>query len=157
MESRNVSFLKCKVKDNDQKLLPEQIYDQPLGYDIRTSHDISPSDWKEIRSTGIYYVIVDTGLAIEFDNNIGAMLMPRSGLDIRHHIFLIPKVIDPDYRGTIWVKLLSIGAPTITLSKYTRIAQLVFMPKIRNYRFEIVSDLNETKRNDKGLGSSGLN
>jgi len=143
-------ILGCKVPE--EELLPERAYEWAMGYDIKCPYDVKKWDWKDC---GHYYCInINTKLAVEFDKDYGALLMPRSGLDAKYGIFLIPKVIDPDYRGEIKVKLITYNAP-IDITKYTKIAQLVFVKRY-NVEFVRVNKLNKTLRNKNGFGSTGL-
>jgi len=144
-------ILRCKTYKNDPKLLPDKAYDYPLGYDIKCPWDID--EWSWVSLYGYHYIDINTHLKIEFDPDFGVLLMPRSGLDKEYNVFLIPKVIDPDYRGPIWVRLVSFEGP-IKIKKYNKIAQLVFIRRY-NFDFQLTEDeLNNTKRGTKGFGSS---
>ena len=102
-------ILRCKTYKNDPKLLPFRAYDHALGYDIKCPYDIEMWDWKS--EFGYHYIDINTHLCIEFNLEFGALLFPRSGLNFKKDIFLIPQVIDPDYRGPIKVRLLSLRGP----------------------------------------------
>ena len=78
----------------------------------------------------------------------------RSGLAVKHNISVAAGVIDPDYRGEILVVLRNFSSIDFKVEKNVRFAQLVLescvAPKV-----EVVSELTDTARQEKGFGSTG--
>lgn len=72
--------------------------------------------------------LVGTGLAVEIPLGHAGMVLPRSGLALRHGIALVnaPGLIDSGYRGELKVLLLNTDpAETFSAEPGSRIAQLV--------------------------------
>ena len=63
-------------------------------------------------------------------------------------------LIDEGYTGEICVKLYNHGTEPYMVYVGDKISQLVVIP-VRYEEVELVQDLEETERGDKGFGSSG--
>lgn len=101
---------------------------------------------------------VPTGIAISLPANHAALVLPRSGLAKNKGITILnsPGLIDSNYRGEICVILYnSDNDNNFVIKKHDRIAQLLITP-VPHITFEEVTELDETKRNGSGFGSSGL-
>lgn len=61
-----------------------------------------------------------------------------------------------DYRGDIGVILINNGFEEFVVKQGDRIAQMV-ISKIEQVEFDIVKELNETRRGNGGFGSTGAN
>lgn len=101
--------------------------------------------------------IIHTGIAIELEPNTFAAIYARSGLGIKRGLRLANSVgiIDADYRGELLVALHNDSNATQVIHAGDRIAQMVIQPYICP-TLEETDKLNETARNDKGLGSTGV-
>ena len=90
-------------------------------------------------------------------NGYEAQIRPRSGLSTKHGITLVnaPGTIDADYRGEIMVALVNLGEAAFTLTRGTRIAQMVIAPVMR-CAFNEVDELPHTQRGADGFGSTGM-
>lgn len=64
-------------------------------------------------------------------------------------------VIDEDYRGQAFVPLHNHSDTTQEIVHGDRIAQFMFVPYYQA-QFDVVDELDETKRGDKGFGSTGV-
>jgi dUTP pyrophosphatase len=101
--------------------------------------------------------LIPTGLAIHMqDQNVAAVILPRSGLGHKHGIVLgnLVGLIDSDYQGQIMVSCWNRGQSAFTIQPGERIAQLVFVPVLQA-TFEIVDSFEESARGAGGFGSSG--
>ena len=101
---------------------------------------------------------VGTGLAVEIPEDHTSLVVPRSGLAMRHGLTIVntPGVIDAGYRGEVRVILLNTDREqAFTVEPGMRIAQLLVVPA-RAIEVVEVSELTETPRGDDGFGSSGL-
>jgi len=103
-------------------------------------------------------VLVKTGLYLELEKNFEAQVRPRSGLALKKGITVLnsPGTIDADYRGEVGVILINLSSENFKINSGDRIAQLV----ISNYesiKWKLSQSLGESKRGDKGFGSTGLN
>ena len=61
-----------------------------------------------------------------------------------------------DYRGDIGVILINNGFEEFVVKQGDRIAQMI-ISKVEHVEFELVKELNDTKRNSGGFGSTGIN
>lgn len=99
---------------------------------------------------------VATGLAIELPPGYEAQVRPRSGLALKFAITVpnSPATIDPGYRGEIKVILLNLGREDFAIAAGDRIAQMVIA------RYEAIEwiegDLAESRRGERGFGSTGV-
>jgi dUTP pyrophosphatase len=100
--------------------------------------------------------MVPTGLAIALPKGFEAQVRPRSGLAAKNGITCLnsPGTIDCDYRGEVKVILINHGADAFTITRGTRIAQMVVAPVTRAVLSEVES-LDETVRGVGGFGSTG--
>lgn len=103
-------------------------------------------------------VLIPSGIAISIhDPGLVALLVPRSGLGIKHGIVLANTigVIDSDYQGEIGIGIVNRGALAYTIEPGERICQIMFVP-VTQVALEIVSEFSrETERGAGGFGSTG--
>ena len=101
-------------------------------------------------------LLISTGIRIALPAGYEAQVRPRSGLASKHGITLLnsPGTIDADYRGTVKVVLINLGAEPFTIERGERIAQLVLAPVTRA-QWESVPKVDETARGPGGFGSTG--
>jgi dUTP pyrophosphatase len=103
-------------------------------------------------------VSVGTGLAVAIPEGLAGLVLPRSGLALKHGIALVngPGLIDPGYRGEVRVLLLNTDTSTdFRISAGERIAQLLLVPIAHASPLETDS-LDSSVRGTSGFGSSGL-
>ena len=131
--------------------LPQIATEGSAGMDMRACIDselkVSPGDT----------VLVPTGIAIHIaDNNLAAVLLPRSGLGHKHGLVLgnLTGLIDSDYQGQIFISCWNRGKKAYKINPGDRIAQMVFIP-IEQVKFEVVDDFKESDRGEGGFGHSG--
>ncbi|MBE9562480.1 MAG: dUTP diphosphatase, partial [Proteobacteria bacterium] len=97
-----------------------------------------------------------SGIAINIHNtNIAAMLLPRSGLGVKHGIVLgnLVGLIDSDYRKEIKIAVWNRSSKPFTINPGERICQMIFVPVIQA-NFKWVDKLEANGRD--GFGSTGL-
>jgi dUTP pyrophosphatase len=101
-------------------------------------------------------VLIPTGIALAVPMGFEAQVRSRSGLALRHGLYLpnAPGTIDSDYRGEVGVIMQNGGSETVRIARGERIAQLVIAP-VAQAHFEPVEDLDETLRGAGGFGSTG--
>ena len=92
------------------------------------------------------------------DNNLSALVIPRSGLGSKHGIVLgnLVGLIDSDYQGELMVPAWNRSDSKFEIKPGDRIAQMIIVP-ILQAEFEIVEEFKVSSRGDKGFGSSGIN
>lgn len=134
-----------KIKLDPGAFMPERAHSADAGYDLR-----SPV-------TGRIYageaVVIDTGVHVQIPVGHVGMLKSKSGLNVKHDI-VGEGVIDSGYTGSIRVKLYNHGAESYMIECGDKISQLVILPIITP-ELELVTELEETDRGNKGFGSTG--
>jgi dUTP pyrophosphatase len=103
-------------------------------------------------------VLIPSGIAISIhDPGLVALIVPRSGLGIKHGIILANTVgvIDSDYQGEIGIGIVNRGAAPYTIEPGERICQMMFVP-VTQVALEIVDEFSRaTDRGAGGFGSTG--
>jgi dUTP pyrophosphatase len=131
------------------------MHDGDAGLDLFSveDRDIDPGTCSVIR-TGIAIELPDTGVPGEV---FEAQVRSRSGLASKHCVAVLnsPGTIDFGYRGEICVILINHSKEVFRVKKGMRIAQLVINRVVRAELVEVES-LNDTDRDTRGLGSTGL-
>ena len=92
------------------------------------------------------------------DNNLSALVIPRSGLGSKHGIVLgnLVGLIDSDYQGELMVPAWNRSDSKFEIKPGDRIAQMIIVP-ILQAEFEMVDEFKVSSRGVKGFGSSGIN
>ena len=102
-------------------------------------------------------VLVPTGVAVAIPVGYAGLILPRSGLALRHGVTCLnaPGLIDPHYRGELKVLLVNTD-PTdpYHVQRGDRIAQLVVVPHEEVEWCEVAA-LSRTPRDTFGFGSTG--
>jgi dUTP pyrophosphatase len=100
--------------------------------------------------------LVPTGISLAIPPGYAGLVLPRSGLALRHGITLLntPGVIDPGYRGEVKVLLVNHDRAAATLARGDRIAQLVIQ-RVEPVELVEVDELPPTERGPGGFGSTG--
>ena len=101
--------------------------------------------------------LIPTGIAIALPAGYEAQVRPRSGLALKHGITVLnaPGTIDADYRGEVGVILINLGDAPFTISRGSRIAQMIVAPHARVAWAE-AETLETSARGAGGFGSTGL-
>lgn len=123
---------------------------EAAGLDLPARHDATLGPGCRLR--------VATGIAVQLAPGHVGLICPRSGLALKRGLTVLnaPGIIDSDFVGELGVILINLGAQTEFIKRGDRIAQLLVMPAVYgHHRIEIVDELYETERGDKGWGSSG--
>ncbi len=103
-------------------------------------------------------VLIPSGIAISIhDPGLVALLMPRSGLGIKHGIVLANTVgvIDSDYQGEIGIGIVNRGTAEYTIQPGERVCQMMFVPVLQT-ELSVVSEFSlASGRGTGGFGSTG--
>jgi len=101
--------------------------------------------------------VVPTGVAIAIPAGYAGLILPRSGLAVRHGVTVVnaPGLVDAGYRGELRVALVNTD-PVIdyTVERGDRIAQLVIIP-VEEVAWTVVDELPPSDRGDGAFGHSG--
>ncbi|PAF51885.1 deoxyuridine 5'-triphosphate nucleotidohydrolase [Helicobacter sp. 13S00401-1] len=140
--------VKIKLVQPDAKV-PLYASSGASGFDLYACEDAY------IESKGM--ALINTGIAIELTEGYEVQVRPRSGLALKHGIFVLntPGTVDSDYRGEIKVLLANFGSEGFKVTKGDRIAQGILAP-ILKANFIEVKVLQDSTRGAKGFGSSGV-
>lgn len=128
---------------------PARAHDDDAGYDLRAAEAVTiPAGAR---------ASVGTGVAVAIPDGHAGLVLPRSGLALRHGIALVnaPGLIDAGYRGEVRVLLLNTDpSEPFEVAVGDRIAQLLI---VRHEAPELVEveALGESVRGEGGFGSSG--
>ena len=134
-----------KIKLDRGAFIPVRAHGTDAGADLRSPIDtVVPARGSRV---------IDTGVHIQLPERTAGLIRPRSGLNIRHGV-VCDGVIDPQYTGSIFVKLYNLGGYDYHVLRGDRIAQLVIVPAV-DVPLEAVAALPDTARGTGGLGSSG--
>jgi dUTP pyrophosphatase len=130
--------------------LPAAAHAGDAGYDLRAREAavIAPAGGR---------AAVPTGIAVAIPPGFAGLVLPRSGLALRHGVTCLnaPGLIDAGYRDEIRVILVN-HDPTepFKIDVGDRIAQLVIQA-VEPVEWDEATDLGETTRGLGGFGSTG--
>jgi dUTP pyrophosphatase len=99
--------------------------------------------------------MVPTGIAVAIPPGWAGLVLPRSGLAIKHGIACVnaPGLIDPNYRGELRVILINHGREPWSAAAGDRIAQLLLVPYASPE--PVVVDALPDGGDDRGTGGFG--
>jgi len=129
--------------------LPSYAHHGDAGLDLYAREDVD-------LAAGGGRALVPTGISIAIPVGWCGLVMPRSGLALRHGIGIVnaPGLIDAAYRGEIKVVLLNTDpAHAYPVRRGDRIAQLV-VQRVEVVTWNVVADLDGVDRGG-GFGHSG--
>lgn len=133
-----------KVKLDDGAYLPERAHSADAGLDIRAPYNAVITEWD--------MCAIRTGVHVELPKGTVGMVKTRSSMNLLG--IQCEGVIDEGYTGEIVVILQNHTNRIHTIKAGDKIAQLVILSVIRP-EIDLVDELEETERGDKGFGSSG--
>lgn len=131
--------------------LPHYATDGSAGLDMRACID------EDIKVGPGETVLIPTGIAIHIgDNNLAAVLLPRSGLGHKHGLVLgnLTGLIDSDYQGQVFISCWNRSEKQYTVQPGERIAQMMFVP-VEQVEFNVVEEFDQSDRGEGGFGHSG--
>ena len=134
----------------DDALLPAQAYEGDAGLDLAACERVELGPGER--------ALVGTGVAVAIPDGHAGLVVPRSGLAVRHGLTIVnaPGLIDSGYRGEVKVILLNTDArEPFVVEPGMRIAQLVLV-EAASVRLVEVDELPESERGAAGFGSSGV-
>jgi dUTP pyrophosphatase len=138
------------MKLRDDAVLPARAHSGDAGMDLSACETVTIGVGER--------AVVGTGLAVEIPEGHAGLVVPRSGLALRHGLSTVnaPGVIDAGYRGEVRVILLNTDKEhAFTVEPGMRVAQLLVVPVVAVNVVETMA-LTTSDRGDGGFGSSGL-
>ncbi len=143
-------MLKIKIQKTHKEIkTPNYAHKGDAGADIYSAEEdytLKPGERKGFK----------TGIKMEIPKGYAALFWDKSGLAINHGIKTMGGVIDSTYRGEFVVILKNLGEVEYKIEKYSKISQILIQ-KVEEVEFEEVGRLENTERNDRGFGSTGIN
>jgi dUTP pyrophosphatase len=137
------------IKLSEKATLPTRAHDSDAGLDLYAA--------EAARIVPGARVSVGTGLAFAIPEGLAGLVLPRSGLALKHGVTLInsPGLIDPGYRGEVRVVLLNTDQTMdFQCTPGDRIAQLLLVPIATASPMQ-TDALDDSLRGSGGFGSSG--
>jgi len=138
------------MKLRDDAVLPSRAHSGDAGFDLSACEEITIGVGER--------AAVGTGIAVEIPDGHAGLVVPRSGLALRHGISMVnsPGVIDAGYRGEVRLLLLNTDdASAFTVEPGMRVAQLLVVP-LADIELIETDEATATDRGAGGFGSSGL-
>lgn len=130
---------------------PTRAHAGDAGYDLRAVEGLSLPPGKR--------AVVGTGISVAVPEGYAGLVLPRSGLAVKHGISLInaPGLIDSGYRGELRVPLINHDPEeTFEVGAGMRIAQLVLVRAgVASFVEVDLLEAGEDGRGEGGFGSSG--
>jgi dUTP pyrophosphatase len=168
----------CKIRENAK--LPVRAHPTDVGMDIFYCYDPEFDYTKKIvGSIGMIFleeltfnmhqgkdicipagvsILIPTGIKVLLPEGYEMEVKNKSGVAYKRQLLVGSCVIDPDYRGEIFVNLHNVGKEDQFFNHGDKLAQLV----IRKIETPTVAELteeeynqNQTERGDGGFGSTG--
>ena len=148
--------MNLKVELTKGAIMPKIGYDGDLGIDLCTPRDFAIQAHSS--------VTIDTGVKIQMPElpphltswfNMGCFIHSKSGLSVKSNIEKGAGVVDPNYTGTLVIKLFCHGDKGRTFKQGDKIAQMVFKPCLKITSITEGDISRDSERGDKGFGSSG--
>ncbi len=131
--------------------MPARAHAGDAGHDLRSVEEVSlPPGGR---------ALVRTGISLAIPEGYAGLLLPRSGLAMRHGVAPVntPGLIDSGYRGEVMVPLINHDPEeTFRVERGMRVAQLLFV-RAEDVTFAEVALLEAATdgRGERGFGSSG--
>ena len=133
-----------KLESSDATV-PTKGYEGDAGFDVRAVEDVKSLAHKQCE--------VNCGIKIAIPKGYFGLILTRSSYG-KQQIQVHHGVIDSGYRGLISVLVYNLSNKTFKINKGDKIAQLVILP-VPNMKFKKVVELPNSKRGEKGFGSTG--
>lgn len=138
------------MKLRNDAVLPSRAHTGDAGFDLSACEEITIGVGER--------AAVGTGIAVEIPIGHAGLVVPRSGLALRHGISMVnsPGVIDAGYRGEVRLLLLNTdNESAFTVEPGMRVAQLLVVP-VADVELVETDEVTATDRGAGGFGSSGL-
>lgn len=150
MHKVRVKFIHPKAK------LPSKATEGSAGYDLYSIEDmeIPASRCTPDGTVEIGRALVPTGIVLELMSGMVGRVGSRSGMSVRSNIETGAGWVDCDYRGELKVELKNLGPEPYKINCGDRIAQLIVLT-LADVDIELAEDLNNTRRDSGGFGSTG--
>ena len=147
-------YLFIKPENNADEFYKNYSRDErnDCGYDIYVNEDITINPFE----TGTINFNIKCE-AVSINENVAYFLMPRSSIsNTPLHMCNSIGLVDAGYRGNIMAKVRNISHEPYTVTRGTRLFQLVPINNGKGWeKVMIIGELSETIRGEGGFGSTG--
>lgn len=135
----------------DGAILPDYAYSGDSGFDLYL-----PVGGEDIVVPSGGWVKVDLGLSVELASGYELQLRSKSGLSLRHGLFMLNGIgtIDSGYRGELSALVGNFGTRDYVFRGGDKVCQGV-ISRVEHCEIRGVDDLSESVRGRGGFGSSG--
>jgi dUTP pyrophosphatase len=147
--------VRVKVLPHGEGLeLPSYGTPDAVGLDLRAA--VEPTFPPIILYPGRMHKI-PTGLCFAIPPGYAGLVLSRSGLAAKHQVAVTnaPGLVDPDYRGEVFLLLENRGRERFEYRRGDRLGQLLIVPAPR-IELQVAADLDDTARGEGGFGSTGV-
>lgn len=126
---------------------PARAYPDDAGLDLTTAAEltIQPGEFKDIRTQV---------LASQLPTGYWGMIVGRSSALRKWRLYIPHAVIDPGWRGPLFVGVWNLGGNPVTIKPGDRVGQLILIPN-NPAPVQIVTTVDDHARGLNGFGSSG--
>jgi dUTP pyrophosphatase len=130
---------------------PVRAHAGDAGYDLRSVDEVAlPPGGR---------ALIRTGISVAIPEGYAGLVLPRSGLALRHGVAPVnaPGLVDSGYRGEVMVPLINHDhEEAFRVERGMRVAQLVLVRAEEISFFEVVTlEAGTDGRGEGGFGSSG--
>lgn len=134
-------------KLNSDAIIPQRADNESAGFDLFSTEDVNISPGKR--------QLIGTGISLAIAPGLYGHISDRSGMAWKKGAHCLGKIIDSNFRGEIKIVLLNTDPyKPLEIKKGDRCAQIIFH-KYYTPEFELVDELDDTERGEKGFGASG--
>ena len=134
-----------KVKLDAGTKMPTRAHPHDAGLDLYAAEDVCIGP--------LSYETVNTGTHVEIPPGYVGLLTSKSGM-MRRNGLTTRGTIDAGYTGSIQAVVFNHGNTGYRVKAGDKITQMVIMPIITP-ELELVDELGETERGERGFGSTG--
>lgn len=145
---KKIAEIQIMMAEGCDDLFPAKAHYDDAAYDLRSRTDMVLPCGRS--------VLVPTGVFMALPEGYEAQVRPRSGLALKHDLFLTnsPGTVDAGYRGEVGVIMYNGGKEEFVISRGDRIAQMV-IAKLPETELIKVDVLAGSQRGTGGFGSTG--
>lgn len=136
--------LKIKKLDRDA-IVPSFAHSFDAGMDLYAIEDTKVEAHTMVK--------VKTGIAMEIPEGYVGLVWDKSSIGSKG-LKTLGGVVDSHYRGEIMVLIKNLNDMEYFFEKGDKVAQMIIQ-KVEHFPIEEVEELSETKRGEKGFGSTG--
>lgn len=134
--------------------LTSQAWDVYRAFDTDAGFDLAST--QQYAVLAYQFLDIRTDLAVAMPSDCWGLVVGRSSLFRKHKLIAMQGIIDPGYRGELFVGVYNPTAHPIMVAPGQRIGQLIPMVSAAiGWKIEYVTNLPTSERGTDGFGSTG--